>query len=301
MLLGRRTCERAFDVDAACDYGAFAHVEKRQNEGTRAVTLEELEKEAASLPESDVATLRLPVPVLQGEGADVAAFWDMYWEPIEEPKTKALLRPGLMLAGSHLERDLSDEIRVLVRALGDAQTDYLLAVSAGDDDPTPRARFVLSELMEAIDFLLDDGVEDDRDAQLAALSAAHENIDSQDDLAAALDDFATLGKTLESELEALGTVDVKLIDEALELAAAVRTLSAPKGPKEQAVLLARRNRLAALLYTKMRRARRAASHVFRHHAEIRKLCTSTYERRRRAASRRAQMKREQSTNETPQA
>jgi hypothetical protein len=49
----------------------------------------------------------------------------------------------------------------------------------------------------------------------------------------------------------------------------------------------------------MRRARRAASHVFRHHPEIRKLCSSTYERRRRAASRRAQMKQAPSKDEAP--
>jgi hypothetical protein len=177
-------------------------VKKRQYKARRAITIAELEQQAAALPEADVTDLKLPVPVLQGEGANIAAFWEMYWEPVTEPKTNTVLRPRLALAGSLLDRDLAEEIRLLVRALGDAQTEYLLAVNASEDDSTPRARFVLSELMDAIDFLLDDGTEDERDAQFAALSEAHENIDSQDDLAAALDDFATLAKTLRTELEA---------------------------------------------------------------------------------------------------
>ena len=54
-----------------------------------------------------------------------------------------------------------------------------------------------------------------------------------------------------------------------------------------------RNRIAYLLQQRMGLARRAARFVFRDYPKIIRIATSSYERRRRAAYRRAMQKKEQ--------
>jgi DNA anti-recombination protein RmuC len=217
----------------------------------------------------------VPLHVLTGEAVDVAAFFKRYYEPELAPRT-------------------GKRITLLVDEVQSAQTQYQLAADApaGDED-VQRGRFVLSELTAALEFLFDDGVEDERDAQLARVRQANEDTSSTDALAGALAEYAGLAEAYRDELDGLGDFEAEMIDEAKELAAAIRDRSAQGTSdtgKKSAAALEWRNRLAGLLAQEVGRVRKAARFVFRHHPQIRREATSTYERRTRAARRRAAAK-----------
>ena len=82
-----------------------------------------------------------------------------------------------------------------------------------------RGAFVLSEITSALEFLFDDGIENEDDAALAATKAAHaDDPSTADALALALDDYAALAASHKKELEGLGGFDAALIGEAHAIA-----------------------------------------------------------------------------------
>ena len=252
------------------------------------------EARALSLPLPEIG---VPFHVLTGEAIDVAGFFKRYYEPSIAPKTKVVLRPGLASVGEEkLSAQAGKRITQLVKEFQAAQTRYQLTAEApASTEDVERGRFVLSELTAALEFLFDDGVEDERDAQLARVRQANDDTSSTDALAAALSDYAGLAEAYRDELDGLGDFDATMIDEAKELATTVHARSAG-GASETAPLgasaLEQRNRLATLLVQEVARVRKAARFVFRHHPQIRREVTSTYERRARAARRRAAAKSE---------
>lgn len=260
--------------------------------------IDALHAEARALPLAQ-AVIGVPLHVLTGEAVDVAGFFKRYYEPELAPKTKVVLRPGLASVGKDkLSPQAGKRIALLVDEVQAAQTAYQLAVDppAGDED-VQRGRSVLSELTAALEFLFDDGVEDERDAQLARVRQANDDTSSTDALAGALAEYAGLAEAYRDELDGLGDFEVAMIDEARELAAAIRDRSAQgtsEAGKQSAAALEWRNRLAGLLAQEVGRVRKAARFVFRHHPQIRREATSTYERRARAARRRAAEKSEES-------
>ncbi len=161
--------------------------------------------------------------------------------------------------------------------------------------PMERARFLVGEISSVLEFLFDDGVEDERDAQLDAVESSHaETPNSADAYAAELDDYANLANAYRKEIDGLGGFDVKHLDEAKAVAEQLR--NRPPTPVQQteeaARALALRNRLATLLSIRMGFVRGAARFVFRNRPDIIREATSAYERRRRAAARRKAMKKE---------
>lgn len=238
--------------------------------------------------------LRQPLHVITGEAVDVAAFFTRYHATVRDPKTKAVVRPGLESVGKQrLDPATAEHITLLVDEVQAAQNRYHLATQGPGTDEVTRGRFVLSEITAVLEYLFDDGVEDERDAQLARVRQANDDTGSSDALASALADYAGLAGHYRDELDGLGDFDVALVDEAAVLAKAIRARSAtPKGPaaKQAASALELRNRLAALLVQKVASVRSAARFVFRNQPEIRREVSSTYERRSRAARRRAAAK-----------
>lgn len=235
--------------------------------------------------------LSLPFHVLVGEAVDVARFFKTYYgtQPAA-PGTTA--RPGLDQAviGGQFRPELGQEILELQEATQAAQTQYLLTVSS-PDSPRERAEFVLSELQASLEYLFDDGVEDEDDERLERLAQVHVNPASQDALATALDDYAGLAEMQRERLTQLGAFDASLIDEARALATAVRELSAnklagaPVGAQKLALEL--RNRLASMLYNRMQLVRSAARYVFRRNPAIVRRVTSAYQRQRVARYRKS--------------
>jgi hypothetical protein len=255
-------------------------------------SIQRWEMEARALP-SDEVRLTVPLHVLTGEAVDVSRFFVKYWATQRDPATRRVVRPGLDMAGGEkrLSAETGADILSLQDAVQQAQTAYLLTVDPkAERDAMERAAFVLGELTSTLEWLFDDGVQNDDDVRLANLGAAHhDDPETPDALASALEDYAGLAALHRKEMDGLGGFDVALIDEAKELAKKLRGIPAA-GPasadsaSKQALDL--RNRLATLLMRKIGTVRAATRFVFRHHPEIIREVTSTYERRRRAAARR---------------
>ena len=234
--------------------------------------------------------LRVPFHVLASEALEVVRFCQRHWDA-ERDRDGRVVRPGLESAVREgtFDANVATELLELREVLLAAQKRYRLLVSTPEAAPMERARFVLSELRAALRWCFDDGVRDERDAQLARLIASHDEVFSQDAIAAALFDFAALAERHRAALAGLGGFDGGLVEEAAWLARALREHSAgpastePRLAEQQALEL--RNRVGALLYQRMQQVRHAARFVFRGHPELIREVTSAYAREQRAAHR----------------
>lgn len=240
-----------------------------------------LAAEAAQVDVTDFK-LTLPLYVLLGEAIDVARFCQHYWSAAQD-------RPGLEQCGrGRLSAKIADEIVTLHELVQKTQTAYLLAI-APPSESTERAEFVLDELASAIEWVCDDGVEDEKDAKLAAIIEAHRgDAASEDALASEIADYLGLATELADDLAELPAFDSAILDEAKGLVLSLRERSAARvrGRSDtSSTLLQQRNQFAALLIQRIARVRSATRYVFRHHDAIVKQVTSAYERRRRAAAR----------------
>lgn len=249
--------------------------------------------EASKIP-ADQAAVKLPIPVMRGEATDIANFVVRYWKADRDAKTGAVRRPGLEMLGDRLPATTATDLLSQSQALGEAQDAYLLAAGVKAIDPEPRARYVLNELVSALEFHFDDGVEDDDDAKFAAVQASHAGYpDTTDAVAQELEDYGNLAKPHARELDGVGGFDAGVIPEAFTLAAALRdkpaTPTAAADPKVRSALLLR-NQMATVLARSMGKVRSAARFVFRDQPEIVREVTSAYERRKRAAVRRNKQK-----------
>jgi len=230
----------------------------------------------------------------------VASMLTHYWEPRVEPRGGRI--PGFagVSATSGLTLTTADEIRELQLAVASAHSGYLVLVQKLGDAPLDRADYVLSEVRSALEFVFDDGVQDDSDLQLERLRTAFADSASQDAMALALEGYAELAGMHADKLGQVDGFDIALIEEARTLAAALRNQSAAAltrtTPDAQRQALSLRNRLLMLLVDRVRRVRRAAQYVFRSNPEVARKFTSAYERRQRTARRRA--KAEDATNAT---
>jgi hypothetical protein len=243
-------------------------------------------------------SINVPLHVLFGEAADVAKFFEKHWKNQVDDKGK-VIRLGLESAvpkgarkarAGRLHARTGSEILSLQRATQVAQTCYLLAADHRSERPMARGQFLVGEIAAVLAWCFDDGIEDDKDEMLARVEAAHEG-DPQtgDALAGALEDYAALADRYRKDLDGLGGFSAAHIDEAIALASELRgrpvhtaTLS-----DEARQALDLRNKLAGLLLERMNLVRAAARFVFRGKPQIIRDATSAYERRRRAAARRA--------------
>ncbi|AUX46016.1 hypothetical protein SOCE26_075190 [Sorangium cellulosum] len=268
--------------------------------------LEQWISAAAEVADGAPPVINQPLHVLFGEAVDVAKFFERYWKP-EVDERGHVVRPGLdsavgkagkgkkKPAGAvgRIHPKTGDEILSLQRATQEAHTRYLLTINPKGEDPAARGRFLLNELTAVLEWYFDDGVEDEKDAQLARVDAAHaDDPQTADALASALDDYAHLAEPHRDEIDGLGGFESGYIEEAHAVAAALRdrpaSVAALAGPARASLDL--RNRLAGMLLARMNAVRTAARFVFRNHPEIVREATSAYERRKRAAARRAKAK-----------
>src|SRR5262245_31389699 len=185
---------------------------------------------AWQLPTSDFQ-FHLPYPVLLGEALDLARFAKKYWKNTEDKNGRERL--GLESAqprrkGTDLQPVLNvhtaDEIMALASEVENAQGEYLRSRSPGvSDEDVERAQFLLSEMSGALEYLFDDGVEDERDAQLARVVQTHKDDPASiDALAGELQDYAGLANEYRDELDGLGGFKTAYIDEGSELVRRLR-------------------------------------------------------------------------------
>jgi len=244
---------------------------------------------AAPALAADAITFGASVRVLLDEAPRVARFVERYWEPTVDRATRVQTAPGLKSATVRVTRAIADEITALHALTQEAHGQWLLASGGVGSDPYARGWFVLGEIRSTLEFLFDDGVEDDRDAQLARVREAHaKDGESREDLASALHDYGTLAATYADAMHGVGDFDRALIGEAADLAAVlqVRPDEQREAANDARQKIDLRNRYAALLWERVTRVRSAARFVFRHHPAIAREATSASERNRRAASRR---------------
>lgn len=250
---------------------------------------ERLENELRALTPEQMS-LRVPLHVLGGEAVDVARFGQRYWAAERESESLRVIRPGLELAGAGLDQEIVADILTLQSAIQESQTEYLLALAPTRAAvATDRARFVLGEITAALEWLFDDGIEDERDTQLRHVVDAHrDDSTSQDSLAGELDDFLLLATRYREQLARIGAFEISYLDEGRTLAQMLRERTAtPVTSGQLESLLERRDRLAGLLQFKINRLRAAARFVFRNHPAIAREVASSYEPNRRAEARRA--------------
>jgi hypothetical protein len=239
-------------------------------------------------------TARWSVPwfVLMQEAATASSFVTRHWKRTRTAGKNSSTVPGLESVAKQLPASVADEIIDLQEAAQKAHLAHLkLTRPMAGDDPRPRAEHVLGEVTAALEFLFDDGVVDERDAQLTAVSSAHANDgESNAAVASALEDYGSLARDHRAELDGLGGFDVAILDEVAGLAKALRQPTsggATERSPETTAALEHRNRLGNLLFERIQRVRSAAQYVFRARPEIVREVTSTYLRRQRAAARRA--------------
>lgn len=238
-------------------------------------------------------SLGVPLFVFSSEAQDVAGFVVRYWKP--EIEDGEVVRPGLESAVIKSQPEkfglhTASEIIELRRRVDDAQTEFLLASKAKKNASSllEKAQALLDVWTGALEWYLDDGVEDDKDAQLAAVAAANESLDTIDGVANALKDYGALVGHHARELDGVLDFDPKSVDEGAKLREQLREINAALEDNPEARrALAKRNNLLALLFARVKTVRTAARLRFvGPHAEIARQVTSSYQRRARAAARR---------------
>jgi hypothetical protein len=227
--------------------------------------------------------LNVPYAVALSEAAQVATFVDEHW------RSEGNL-PGLERYAARLPRSTSDEIRALIVAVQWQQTKLLLMVAPSTIEVVLEASELIEELTSTLEFVLDDGVDEEADLQLAQIKRYHaRGSQSSTATAQALRDYSALAESLNDRiLEADKGFDVKLIARARDLAdRLVNSPSFAAGPADRERERASRNRLLGLLVHKVSLVRTTAAHAFRKYPDVVRKVTSAYERRRRTASRKA--------------
>jgi hypothetical protein len=247
---------------------------------------------ANEVADGTAAIITLPLAVLAGESVDVARFHAKYWDPQVEPGKAPLRGLSSVAKAGQIGPKTGAEILSLREAVSQAQAQYFLTFGQ-TGNPMERGYFLLAEIKATLAYLLDDGVDDEKDAQLARIDAAHAaDTESFDSLASALDDYGAFAEARRDELDGLGGFDVKHLDEARAVAAELRGRRSVGGTVSEAskAAITLRNKLIVLLTTRMSAVRAAARFVYRGQPEIIREATSEYERLRRASGKRAKAK-----------
>jgi hypothetical protein len=232
-----------------------------------------------------------PMHVIIGEAFDLARFVKTFWEPAA-PGAGTAGRPGLSSVETRLSRTTAEDLVAEAEALQAAQTEYALTASPLSPDVRQRAEFLVGELSAALEFLFDDGVQNESDEQFAHVRQLHSvTPDSIDALSAELADYAELANRHAAELSEVANFDKHLIAEARDLVRRLRDREPGRAtPAALKAALEKRDRIATVLVDHVARVRAGGRYVFRHHPEIARQATSAYERRRRAEARRAAAK-----------
>lgn len=176
-------------------------------------------------------------------------------------------QPGL---GDSRCDDSGGLLNEIIVAVERAHNDYIMAVDLSDGELTPRAHFVLAEIAAALEFLFVSETGTIGHPRLERLGEIHgAEPDTPFALALKLVDYAALAAPHRTAMANLGGFDAALIDEAAELALALRERG-PVGMRsdEAQRALEQRNRLTTLLIQKVAHVRSKASFVFRNHPEI---------------------------------
>lgn len=200
--------------------------------------------------------------------------------------------PHLEMVSYRLPLTVLDEIEELTHWLSYVQGRIYMgyAPKSALKEKLEEAQGLLSNVEAAIDFHLDDDIEEPADEQLARLKRIERRVgQSVAAIAQLLLAYVLLARSLEERLKQDRSFDPNWLERGEALAEELRAFQ-PPGADEMEQLLDLRDRIYTLLHQRSSLLRRAVNYVFREHVDIRRLFTSAYERRRRAMNRAQQEK-----------
>ena len=254
------------------------------------------EQEAFALEKDDILRIGMPVETFFVEADRVALAFSKYWLPVLKKK-----RPGLSLVESTLPRDTGDEVDSLVSITRPIQTNIMFEPMDTSDKKQliERASFLISEIGQACEYILDDDTIESTDGALAEAKKRMSDGNNFATLVQALVDHSVIADGLRNRLAELGDFDLALIDEAKELVSKLSKTESRVG-REASEEIELRNRLCTLISIRVNKIRRAAKYVFRKHPKIVKKFTSDYRRKKRMEARRKKLKNKPNyNNEVP--
>jgi hypothetical protein len=229
----------------------------------------------------EILSSSVPLGVLLDEAAIAAAFFARRWK--STPAHAGLASAANASFTAATGRELGE----LREAVDEADAAYR-AIPSRPSGAAAEGRRLVRAIVATLAWHLDGGDDVKARAQLDALRAAHAKVGrSALALARSLDDAAGLADAHRAAIAGLGGFDLRQIDAARSLAAALRERArAPREqPAEKREALALRNKLVALLRDRLATVRAAARFVFRDHPEIIREITSAHERARRTSGR----------------
>jgi hypothetical protein len=229
---------------------------------------------------------KIPLDALLGEATDLAAVVTKYFEPqVIDGKEVGL---ESVATQSGVTKETADEIWELQTAVSEVKSRYV-SLAKESDATVVRADELLSELPATLSFILEDGHHPEGETQLAQLRGEFSEVYSHDAMALALEGYSELASQHKTAFEEMGVVDAAIINEALQVADALRQRSADRlvgnSADDRKALMQLRNRLVGALQDKMANARRTIRFVFRGHPDIVDKAASRYFRQAKRRSR----------------
>ena len=230
--------------------------------------------------------LSKPIAIFFFEAENHRKFLLCNWEPAPDGE-----RPGLCSAASMLGLAVADELESLLVLGRDAHAGALFMESDAEKRAklVERGRFLLGEIGDACELVLDDDVTEAADD---ALAAAHDRAASDNTLATfeqALIDYASVGESIKDRLVAAPGFELGWLAEARDVADALGKLGAPLQGRASSPQIDLRNRVMTLIDERTQRITKVANYVYRHHPEVLRQLQSAYTRRKNLEARRRKL------------
>jgi hypothetical protein len=239
--------------------------------------------DAEALEATEVRNPGIPIGTALLEAETVAHFVTTYWEPSADGKT-----PGLSALGGRIKQTMTEDITSLVGACRFAQAKVLFPEGVNVMPAlVVEAEKILADVGAAIEYLLDDDVDEPADDAFAVAKKRKSEDATRATLVQTLVDYAHIADAIKDRLATLAGFSMPHIDRMKELAAAIGAAGVPGSSRSETKSVDVRNRLLTLLGRQVDAVRRAARYIFRDHPDILRKATSAYQRKRRLEAKRS--------------
>lgn len=237
------------------------------------------------LPEEKIRTFSTPVHIYVNEAHQFADAAQEYYEPRDIDGQQ---RPGLRAVSFRFPHAKIQEIHELADLVAYLQAIVLFGKTSAltqFQKLLDRANFLTDELGDALEFHLDDDIEEHADKELANIQLRAKEIgNSASATSELLLAYALLADSLRDRLQQDGTFNIAWIQEAKQIANELN--KTPRlSAKDARPFIQLRERARTLLYENIHLLRKAVNRVFRNDQDVKRKFSSTYERNRRAQQR----------------
>jgi hypothetical protein len=236
-----------------------------------------LEEEIAGYSGPEIE-LSMPLDSFLHEASALACLAEWHAVP------RGIVKESLAPHAARLGGDIAAQILLLCKLGAEAEILASQGRVPTHDGTVQRGVVVFRRLRMALEVLVEDGIEDQKDVAVAALRRQHQGTPKTiAKLASGLAAYAGMCRTLATELRALPGFDMALIDEASSIAGLLVSRSA--APRTATSTIgARRNAIVALVRARAKKLRLVLRYTFADHPSILKSAASAHHRERRRAS-----------------